>query len=94
VRQATFDGDVDQMGCEKSQRDRHVDLADAAFFPGGDLLTPVTAPGKDFLELSPATGDGSDELGAGLRADRANIPGRCGLSSRACTWMPSTQKYT
>jgi hypothetical protein len=79
VRQATFDGGLDQVGCEKSQRDRHVDFADAAFFPRGDLLDTGDGPGKDFLEPSPATGDRSDELGAGLRADRANIPGRCGL---------------
>ena len=55
-------------------------ISDAAFFfPRGDLLDTGDGPGKDFLEPSPATGDRSDELGAGLRADRANIPGRCGL---------------
>ena len=59
--------------------DRHVDFADAAFFPRGDLLDTGDGPGKHFLEPSPATGDRGDELGAGLRADRANIPGRCGL---------------
>ena len=69
VRQATFDGGLDQIGCEKSQRDRHVDFADAAFFPGGDLLDTGDGPGKDFLEPSPATGDRSDELGAGLRGE-------------------------
>ena len=44
ARQTTFDGGFDQIGCEKGERDRHVDLADAAFFARGDLLDTVTLP--------------------------------------------------
>ena len=79
ARQAAFDGGLDQIGCEKGERDRHVDFADAAFFPRGDLLDTSDGPGKDFIKPSPATGDRTDQLGAGLRADRAGIAGRCGL---------------
>jgi len=42
ARQATFDGRFDQIGCEEGQRDRHIDLADAAFFAGGDLFETRT----------------------------------------------------
>ena len=38
ARQTTFDGGSDQIGCEKGERDRHIDLADAAFFARSDLL--------------------------------------------------------
>jgi hypothetical protein len=38
ARQATFDGCFDQIGCQKGERDRHVDLADAAFLARGNLF--------------------------------------------------------
>jgi hypothetical protein len=44
-----------KSGARKSERDRHVDFADAAFFSRDDLLDTGDGPGKDFLEPSPAT---------------------------------------
>ena len=55
--EATFDGGFDQMGCEKGERDRHVDLADAAFFARGDLLDIGHLAGRDFIEPALTTGD-------------------------------------
>src|SRR6516164_4631858 len=73
ARQATFDGRFDQIGCEEGQRDRHIDLADAAFFARGDLFDISHGARDDFIEPAPATSDRRDELGAGLRTNRASI---------------------
>jgi hypothetical protein len=78
ARQATFDGGFNQIGCEKGERDRHVDLADGAFFAPGDLLDISHLAGSDFIEPAPTTGDRRDKLGAGLGADRATILWRLG----------------
>ena len=73
ARQATFDGHFDQIGCEEGQRDRHIDLADAAFFARGDLFDISHGARDDFIEPAPATSARRDELGAGLRTNRASI---------------------
>src|SRR5258708_31181534 len=67
------------MGREKGERDRHVDLADAALFACGDLLDIGHGAGNDFVEPAPGAGDGRDERGAGLRADGAGILRRSGF---------------
>jgi hypothetical protein len=36
--QATFDGRLDEIRCEKCERDGHIDLTRAAFLAGRDLL--------------------------------------------------------
>ena len=57
ARQATFDRRFDQIGCQKGKRDRHVDLADAAFLARGDLFDISHGAGDDFIEPGPTTGD-------------------------------------
>jgi len=57
ARQPTFDRRLDQIGCEKGERDRHVDLADAAFLARGDLLDIGDGARDDFTEPAPTTGD-------------------------------------
>ena len=38
VRESPFDGGLDEIGCEEGERDRHVDLADAAALALGDAF--------------------------------------------------------
>ena len=57
ARQATFDRRLDQIGCEKGERDRHVDLAEAALLARGDLLDIGHGAGRDFIGPAPTTGD-------------------------------------
>ena len=57
ARQTTFDGGSDQIGCEKGERDRHVDLAGAAFFARSDLLDISHLAARDFIEPAPTAGD-------------------------------------
>jgi hypothetical protein len=44
ARQATFDGHFDQIGCQKGERDRHVDIADVHFSRAAICSTSVTVP--------------------------------------------------
>jgi hypothetical protein len=38
ARQSSFDGSLHKVGRDERKRDRHVDLADAAFVAGSNLL--------------------------------------------------------
>jgi hypothetical protein len=38
ARQSSFDGSLHEFGGEKRQRDRHIDLTNAAFVACGNLL--------------------------------------------------------
>ena len=71
ARQATFDRRFGQSRCEKGERDRHGDLADAAFFACGDLLDIGDGARNDFIEPAPATGDRRDELSTGVASENS-----------------------
>ena len=70
--QSSFDGSLHQRGREESQRNRHTDLSNAAFFARGNLIDTEGA-GNDLIKPTPAVRDRCDKLGAGLSADRASI---------------------
>ena len=73
ARQSPLDGGFDQIGREERERDRHIDLADAAFFARSDLLDIGDGASNDLFEPATTTGDRCDKRGAGLGADRATV---------------------
>jgi hypothetical protein len=73
VRQSSFDGSLDEIGREEGERDRHIDLANAAFFPCSNLLDTGDTAGNDLIKPAPAARNRRDQRGAGLGADRSTV---------------------
>ena len=72
ARQSSLNGSLHEFRREERERDRHVDLADAAFFACSDLIDTGDGAGNDLFKPAPTTRDGCDKCGAGLGADRAS----------------------
>jgi len=73
ARQSSFDGCLDEFGREERERDRHIDLSDAAFVPRSDLLDSGDGAGNDLIKPTSATRDRCDERGASLGANGSKI---------------------
>ena len=56
-RQSSFDGSLNEIGREESERDRHIDLPNAAVFACGNLLDTGDRACHDLIEPAPTTGD-------------------------------------
>ena len=76
--QPSFDGRLHQPRCEERQRNRHIDLANAALFTRSNLLD-TDGTGNDLKKPTPAARDRCDKCGARLSADRASVLWRCRL---------------
>jgi hypothetical protein len=74
--QTTFDRCLDKAGREEGERDRHVDLPDAAFFADADFLDGGHSTGDDIVEPLAAFGDSADEACAALELFRLDIASR------------------
>ena len=61
ARQSSFDGSVHEFGREERERDRHIDLSNAAFVSCSNLLDAGDGAGNDLIKPTPAT------RGRGLR---------------------------
>ena len=73
ARQSSLNGSLHEFRCEKRERDRHIDLANAAFFACSDLLDTGDGASNDLFKPATTTGDGCDKSGAGLSANRPRI---------------------
>ncbi len=62
--QTTFDRGAHEVWCEERERDRHVDLAHAAFLTCRDLLNVGHRARDDFVKPATTSGDGADEARA------------------------------
>jgi hypothetical protein len=67
ARQSSFDGCLDEFGCEERKRDRHIDLSDAAFVPRSDLLDSGDAAVS-------AAGQARDSVDFGIQSLRSPNP--------------------
>src|SRR5258707_15305432 len=81
ARQSSFDGSLHEVGREERERDRHIDLSDAAFVAGSNLLDTGHGAGDNLIKPTSAARDRCDECGAGLgangsRHEVANYPSR------------------
>src|SRR5437667_11318362 len=72
-RQSSFDGGLHEIRREESERDRHIDLSNAASLPRSDLLDTGDGAGNNLIKPTPATRDRCDERGAGLGASCGDI---------------------
>ena len=70
-----------RLGDKKSQRDRQVHLAHAAMLARSNLACRGDGPVHQFINPSSAPGDGLDEFGSCLGADRRLV-----RSSRGVSW--------
>src|SRR5260370_19267647 len=77
ARQSSFDGSLHELGREERERDRHIDLSNAAFVAGSDLLDTHGAS-NNLIKPTPAARDRCDECDAGLGANRSTVVRRNG----------------
>jgi hypothetical protein len=77
-RQSSFDGSLHQFRREESQRDRHIDLSNAAFVARSNLLGTRDGAGNDLIKPMPATCDRCDERGASLSTNGSMVVRRHG----------------
>ncbi len=77
-RQSSFDGSLHQFRREESQRDRHIDLSNAAFVARSNLLGTRDGAGNDLIKPMPATCDRCDERGASLSTNGSTVVRRHG----------------
>jgi hypothetical protein len=61
ARQSPFYGSLHQLGRQESQRDRHIDLSNAALVACSNLGDTGDGPGHDLIKPTPATRDGGNE---------------------------------
>ena len=73
ARQSSFDGCLHEFGREERERDRHIDLSNAAFVPCSDLLDTGDGAGNDLIKPTSATRDRCDERDAGLGANGPKV---------------------
>ena len=69
TRQSSFDSRLHEFRHEERERDRHIDLSNAACLPRSDLLDTGDAAGNDLTKPTPATRDRCNKRGAGLGAN-------------------------
>jgi hypothetical protein len=72
TRQSAFDGSLHEFGREERERDRHIDLSNAAFVARGNLLDTGDSAGDDLIKPTPAARDRCDERRAGFATSRSN----------------------
>ena len=78
ARQSSFDGSLHEVGREERERDRHIDLSNAAFVAGSNLLDTGHSASNNLIKPTPAARDRCDECGAGLGANRSTVVRRHG----------------
>src|SRR4029077_7349840 len=78
ARQSPFDGSLHEFGCEESERDCHIDLANAAFLARRNLIDTGDGAGNELIKPTPAARNRRDERGAGLGAYRSMVVWRRG----------------
>src|SRR5260370_5278640 len=78
ARQSSFDSRLHEVGREERERDRHIDLSNAAFVAGGNLLDTGHGGSNNLIKPTPAACDRCDECGAGLGANRSTVVRRHG----------------
>src|ERR1700733_10583522 len=74
--QAALKGGLDKVGCEEGERDRYVDLPDAALLPEADFLDGGYSTGDDVVEPLAAFGDNAHEACPALELLRLDFPPR------------------
>ena len=72
--ETTFDGSFDEIGREEGERDRHVDLPDAALLADADFLDGGHSTGDHIIEPLAAFGDGAHQACAALELLRLDFP--------------------
>jgi hypothetical protein len=73
ARQATFDRRLDEIGCKKRERDRHIDLTHTAFLTCCDLLNVGHRARYDLIEPSTASGNCTDQARTAFDPRRADL---------------------
>jgi hypothetical protein len=62
ARQSPLDGSLHEFGREEGERDRHIDLSNAAFLAPGNLLDTVDGAGNELIKPTPAARNRSRPL--------------------------------
>jgi hypothetical protein len=75
--QAAFNRGFDQIGREDGERDRHVDLSNAALFADANLSDCGYSTGDHISEPPAAVGNGADQASAPLELLRPGVASRC-----------------
>ena len=70
--QTTFNGSLDQTWRDKRQRDRHVDVTNAAMVALRNLLQILNGARNDLIQPLPSACDGLKQTGSALSLDRSN----------------------
>src|SRR5262249_20644167 len=73
ARQSSFDGSLHEFGREERERDRHIDLSNAAFVARSKLLDTGDGAGNDLSKPTLAARHRCDERSAGLGAYRSTV---------------------
>src|SRR5260370_15721650 len=73
ARQSPLDGSLHELGGEERERDRQIDLSNAAFVPRSNLLDAGDGAGNDLSKPTSAARDRCDERRAGLGAYRSPV---------------------
>ena len=76
--QSSLDGSLHKRRRKERQRNRHIDLANAALFAHSYLLDSDGA-NNDLIKPTAAARNRRNKRGARLSADRASVLWRCGL---------------
>ena len=71
--QATFYGCFDKIGSEEGERDRHVDLPNAALFADAKLGDRCHSTRDHIIQPPAASRDGADKAGAALELFRTDV---------------------
>jgi hypothetical protein len=75
--QATFYGCFDKVGCEKGERDRHVDLANAALLASAKLGDVGYSTRDHIIQPLAASRDSADQARAAFKLSRSDFASRC-----------------
>ena len=78
ARQSSLDGGLHEFRREECERDRHIDLSNAAFFARSDLIDTDDRASNDLIKPATTARDRCNKCGAGFGADRSTILGRHG----------------
>jgi len=102
ARQSSFDGSLHEIGREERERDRHIDLSNAAFVAGSNLLDTGHGASNNLINgAAPAKNSAFTSAGAELRLSkrrfalrqvrcrRAQAPGGNGKRARSMSGLMS-----
>src|SRR5207249_12020479 len=73
ARQSSFDGSLHEVGREERERDRHIDLSNAAVVADSNLLDTGHGASNNLIKPTPAARDRCNKRGAGLGANGSKI---------------------